>query len=336
MRVVVTGGAGYIGSVVVARLVGSGHAVTVVDDLSKGHRDAIARGAELAVCDLGDAAELAGILKAFAPDAVVHLAARSLVGESMTIPGTYYRQNVTNTLNVLEAMDATGCKSIVFSSTAAVYGEPGLAVGGPGIVEETPTGPTNVYGETKLAAERMIGWYGATRGFRTIVLRYFNASGAVGGLGEDHRPEAHLIPNVLRVANGQAPNLAIFGCDHPTPDGTPIRDYVHVSDLAAAHIRALEVLDAGTVRNDTLNLGSGSGFSVAQIVETARRVTGHAIPTVSADRRAGDPPILVASGARARTILGWNPTESSIESIIGSAWKWHKEHPHGYSVSREV
>ena len=237
MRVVVTGGAGYIGSVVVARLVGSGHAVTVVDDLSKGHRDAIARGAELAVCDLGDAAELASILKAFAPDAVVHLAARSLVGESMAIPGTYYRQNVSNTLNVLEAMDATGCKSIVFSSTAAVYGEPELEVGGTGIVEETPTIPTNVYGETKLAAERMIGWYAATRGFRTIALRYFNASGAVGGLGEDHRPEAHLIPNVLQVALGQAPNLAVYGGDHPTPDGTPIRDYVHVTDLAVAHIR---------------------------------------------------------------------------------------------------
>ena len=334
MRVVVTGGAGYIGSVVVARLVGSGHAVTVVDDLSKGHRDAIARGAELAVCDLGDAAELASILKAFAPDAVVHLAARSLVGESMAIPGTYYRQNVSNTLNVLEAMDATGCKSIVFSSTAAVYGEPELEVGGTGIVEETPTIPTNVYGETKLAAERMIGWYAATRGFRTIALRYFNASGAVGGLGEDHRPEAHLIPNVLQVALGQAPNLAVYGGDHPTPDGTPIRDYVHVTDLAVAHIRALEVLDAGTVTHGTLNLGTGSGFSVAQIVETARRVTGHAIPTVTTGRRAGDPPVLVASGVRARTVLGWNPLESSIEAIIGSAWAWHKAHPHGYSRLR--
>ena len=334
MRVVVTGGAGYIGSVVVARLVGSGHAVTVVDDLSKGHRDAIARGAELAVCDLGDAAELASILKAFGPDAVVHPVARSLVGESMAIPGTCYRQNVTNTLNVLEAMDATGCKSIVFSSTAAVYGEPELEVGGTGIVEETPTIPTNVYGETKLAAERMIGWYAATRGFRTIALRYFNASGAVGGLGEDHRPEAHLIPNVLQVALGQAPNLAVYGGDHPTPDGTPIRDYVHVTDLAVAHIRALEVLDAGTVTHGTLNLGTGSGFSVAQIVETARRVTGHAIPTVTTGRRAGDPPVLVASGVRARTVLGWNPLESSIEAIIGSAWAWHKAHPHGYSRSR--
>ena len=334
MRVVVTGGAGYIGSVVVARLVGSGHAVTVVDDLSKGHRDAIARGAELAVCDLGDPTALGSIFKEFAPDAVVHLAARSLVGESMAIPGTYYRQNVTNTLNVLEAMDAAGCGSIVFSSTAAVYGEPELEVGGTGIVEETPTVPTNVYGETKLAAERMIGWYAVTRGFRKIVLRYFNASGAVGGLGEDHRPEAHLIPNVLQVALGQAPNLAVYGGDHPTPDGTPIRDYVHVTDLAVAHIRALEVLDAGTVTHDTLNLGTGSGFSVAQIVETARRVTGHAIPTVTTGRRAGDPPVLVASAVRARTVLGWNPLESSIEAIIGSAWEWHKEHPHGYSVSR--
>ena len=334
MRVVVTGGAGYIGSVVVARLVGSGHAVTVVDDLSKGHREAVSDGAALAVCDLGDPTALGSIFKEFAPDAVVHLAARSLVGESMAIPGTYYRQNVTNTLNVLEAMDAAGCGSIVFSSTAAVYGEQELEVGGTGIVEETPTIPTNVYGETKLAAERMIGWYAATRGFRTIALRYFNASGAVGGLGEDHRPEAHLIPNVLQVALGQAPNLAIFGCDHPTPDGTPIRDYVHVSDLAAAHIRALEVLDAGTVTHGTLNLGTGSGFSVAQIVETARRVTGHAIPTVTTGRRAGDPPVLVASGVRARTVLGWNPLESSIEAIIGSAWAWHKAHPHGYSRSR--
>jgi UDP-glucose 4-epimerase len=334
MRVVVTGGAGYIGSVVVARLVGSGHAVTVVDDLSKGHREAVSDGAALAVCDLGDPTALGSIFKEFAPDAVVHLAARSLVGESMASPGTYYRQNVTNTLNVLEAMDAAGCGSIVFSSTAAVYGEPGLAVGGPGIVEETPTAPTNVYGETKLAAERMIGWYAVTRGFRTIALRYFNASGAYDGLGEDHRPEAHLIPNVLRVALGQAPNIAVYGGDHPTPDGTPIRDYVHVSDLAAAHIRALEVLDAGTVRNDTLNLGTGSGFSVAQIVETARRVTGHAIPTVTTGRRAGDPPVLVASAVRARTVLGWNPLESSIEAIIGSAWEWHKAHPHGYSSSR--
>ncbi len=334
MRVVVTGGAGYIGSVVVARLVGSGHAVTVVDDLSKGHRDAIARGAELAVCDLGDAAELVRILKAFAPDAVVHLAAQSLVGESMVIPGTYYRQNVTNTLNVLEAMDATGCKSIVFSSTAAVYGEPGLAVGGPGIVEDTPTGPTNVYGETKLAAERMIGWYGATRGFRTIVLRYFNASGAVGGLGEDHRPEAHLIPNVLRVALGQAPNLEVFGNDFPTPDGTPIRDYVHVTDLATAHICALDTLATGAILHDTLNLGTGSGLSVAQIVETARRVTGHSIPTVTMDRRTGDPPILIASGLRARAVLGWIPLESSIETIISSAWEWHRAHPHGYSGAR--
>lgn len=330
MRVLVTGGAGYIGSVVVDRLVGAGHDVAVIDNLSKGHREAVSPGARLEVVDLEDAPAVARAVAACRPDATVHFAALSLVGESMAAPRRYYRGNLVGTLNLLDALDGTGSRAFVLSSTAAVYGEPTGGLDSP-ILESHRLAPTNPYGETKLACERLLSWAAPTMGLRAISLRYFNAAGASGILGEDHDPETHLIPNLLRVALGRSPAIARFGCDYPTPDGTAIRDYVHVEDLAAAHVGAVEALLAGHVGHDALNLGTGTGRSVAEVIEAARRVTGHAIPVDDRPRRAGDPPALVASGDLARSVLGWTPRFRAIDEIVASAWEWARAHPDGYT-----
>ena len=325
MKVLVTGGSGYIGSVTIRRLLAAGHEVAVFDNLERGHRETVPDGVRLHVGDLRDAASIGAAMKAEAPDAVMHFAAYALVGESMRQPELYFSNNVTGGLNLLEAMRAVGVGRIVFSSSCATYGEPGTEL----ISEETPQRPTNPYGESKLAFEKMLGWYGRIHGFSTIALRYFNACGAEGDLGEDHRVpcETHLIPLVLRVALGQAPTAKIFGGDYATPDGTCIRDYVHVSDLADAHLRALESGATGAV-----NLGTGRGFSVREVVESARRVTGRPIPAEVTPRRGGDPDRLVAKVGLAYERLGWKAAYTEIDAIVESAWKWHERHPRGYGA----
>ena len=325
MKVLVTGGSGYIGSVTIRRLMAAGHEVAVFDNLERGHRETVPEGVRLHVGDLRDAASIGAVMKAEAPDAVMHFAAYALVGESMRQPELYFSNNVTGGLNLLEAMRAVGVGRLVFSSSCATYGEPGTEL----ISEETPQRPTNPYGESKLAFEKMLGWYGRIHGFRTIALRYFNACGAEGELGEDHRVpcETHLIPLVLRVALGQAPTAKIFGDDYATPDGTCIRDYVHVSDLADAHLRALESGATGAV-----NLGTGRGFSVREVVESARRVTGRPIPAEVTPRRGGDPDRLVAKVGLAYERLGWKAAYTEIDAIVESAWRWHSRHPRGYGA----
>jgi UDP-glucose 4-epimerase len=330
MNVLVTGGAGYIGSVIVEALVGRGHAVTVLDSLYKGHRGALTPPATLLEVDLGDRAAVARAVAEAgadgAPPAVIHMAADSLVGESMTDPAKYYRNNVINSLNLAEAMLAAGAGLLVFSSTAAVYGEPDAVP----ITEEAPLAPTNVYGETKLTFERALRWLERIKGLRWIALRYFNAAGATERLGEDHDPETHLIPNVLQVPLGKRDHVALFGTDYPTPDGTCIRDYIHVADLAEAHILALEALQREAAPSGAYNLGSGTGYSNRQVIEAARRVTGQPIPVVEEPRRPGDPAALVASSERIRRDLGWAPRYAGIEEIVASAWDWHRRHPDGY------
>ncbi|GIW05833.1 MAG: UDP-glucose 4-epimerase [Dehalococcoidia bacterium] len=323
MRLIVTGGAGYIGSVVADQLVAGGHKVIVVDDLRKGHAAAVPPNAQHARFDLADTAALDALFDRTAPDAVLHFAAYSLVGESVQRPDRYYHNNVTVTLGLLDAMQRHGVRRLVFSSTAAVYGDPQRIP----IVEDEPTAPTNPYGATKLAIEQALPWYEAAFGLRFVSLRYFNAAGATDRLGEDHDPESHLIPLLLQVALGQRPYAEIFGTDYPTPDGTCIRDYIHVSDLAEAHVLALEALDHGS---RIYNLGNGAGFSVREVLETARRVTGHPIPAVEAPRRPGDPPRLVAASDRIVAELGWRPRFPDLEAIVGSAWEWARRHPTGY------
>jgi UDP-glucose 4-epimerase len=330
MNVLVTGGAGYIGSVIVEALLQRGHTVTVLDSLYKGHRAAVTAPAELVPIDLGDRQAVGQTVAALAagsePAAVIHMAADSLVGESMQRPTKYFRNNVINSLNLAEAVVAAGVGLFVFSSTAAVYGEPETVP----ITEDFPHAPTNVYGETKLAFERMLRWLERIHGLRWVALRYFNAAGATERLGEDHDPESHLIPNVLQVPLGKREFVPLFGTDYPTPDGTCIRDYVHVADLAEAHILALEALHRDAVPSGAFNLGSGTGYSNRQVIEAARRVTGHRIPVVEEPRRAGDPAALVASSERIRRDLGWEPQYPGIEEIVGSAWAWHRRHPTGY------
>jgi UDP-glucose 4-epimerase len=330
MNVLVTGGAGYIGSVIVEALAGRGHAVTVLDSLYKGHRAALTPPARLLEGDLGDRAAVGrAVAEAGAdgtPPAVIHMAADSLVGESMADPAKYYRNNVINSLNLAEAMLEAGAGLLVFSSTAAVYGEPDAVP----ITEEAPLAPTNVYGETKLTFERALRWLERLKGLRWIALRYFNAAGATERLGEDHDPETHLIPNVLQVPLGKRDHVALFGTDYPTPDGTCIRDYVHVADLAEAHILALEALHREAAPSGAYNLGSGTGYSNRQVIEAARKVTGQPIPVVEAPRRPGDPAALVASSERIRRDLGWAPRYPGIEEIVASAWDWHRRHPDGY------
>ena len=317
MRVAVTGGAGYIGSVVVEVLVERGHEVLVIDNLSKGHRDAVMATAFVEL-DLADRERLAAELRAFRCEAVIHMAADSLVGESVADPAKYYRNNVGGGLTLLDAMRDSNVTRLVFSSTAAVYGEPATQP-----IEETASlQPTNPYGETKLAFERALRWYAGAYGVSSVSLRYFNAAGATERNGERHDPETHLIPLVLQAATGRLSHVTVFGDDYPTPDGTCVRDYIHVHDLADAHVRALDALTGpGVVSAYNLGCG-GEGYSVRQVIDTASRVTGMNIPVQIASRRAGDPAVLVASSARIRKELGWNPARPDLESIIVSAWKW--------------
>ncbi|UQZ84820.1 UDP-glucose 4-epimerase [Paenibacillus konkukensis] len=327
MAILVTGGAGYIGSHTVAELLARNEEVVVVDNLQQGHREAVL-GGKLYVGDLRDADFMDTLFKENEIEAVIHFAANSLVGESMQNPGKYYHNNVYGTLCLLEKMNEYGVKKIVFSSTAATYGEPEQVP----IVESDRTLPTNAYGETKLAMEKMMRWFDTAHGIKYVSLRYFNAAGAheSGRIGEDHSPETHLIPIILQVALGQREHISIFGEDYATPDGTCIRDYIHVTDLADAHILAVEKLRKGG-DSSIYNLGNGKGFSVKEVVEIARQVTGHPIPAVVQERRAGDPAVLIASSARTQAELGWKPQRDSLEHIINSAWTWHKNHPNGYA-----
>ena len=327
MRVLVTGGAGYIGSHTVRELCAQGHAVTVFDNLSKGHVEAVPDGVAFTKGDIRDSELLGAVLRGSGIEAVVHFAADSLVGESMQKPSQYYWNNVTGTLNLLDVMLACEVKKIVFSSTAAVYGEP---VGWP-IKEEFPTHPTNVYGRTKLVIEGMLADYAQAYGLNYVSLRYFNAAGAAehGVIGEDHMPETHLIPLILQTALGKRDAISIYGADYPTADGTCIRDYIHVRDLAEAHVLALQHLAVGG-ESRVFNLGSETGFSVRQVIDEAKRVTGVDFSVREAARRSGDPAVLVASSARIRSELGWLPKHSDVRSILSSAWEWHKKHPEGY------
>jgi len=326
VNVLVTGGAGYIGSVIVEFLLQQGHAVTVLDSLYKGHRGAVEAPARLVDVDLADGNAVRRVLSDTGTAAVIHMAADSLVGESMTNPTKYFRNNVINSLTLAEAMLAAGVKRMVFSSTAAVYGEPERVP----ITEDVALAPTNVYGESKLAFERMLSWLDRIQGVRWIALRYFNAAGATETHGEDHDPESHLIPIVLQVPLGKREHVQLFGTDYPTPDGTCLRDYIHVADLAEAHILALQALSEGRVPSGAYNLGNGTGYSNREVIESCRRVSGHAIPVEQAPRRAGDPAALVASSARIRRDLGWRPRYPEIDQIVESAWHWHQRHPHGY------
>ena len=321
MKVLVTGGAGYIGSVAVERFLDEGHAVAVFDNLERGHREAVDSRAQFIPGDLRNAPAIEKAMLEVRPEAVVHFAAYALVGESMERPEAYFGNNLRGGINLAEAMLAAGVRRIVFSSTCAVYGQPEISP----ITEDVSKAPTNPYGESKLMLEKVLGWYQRLRGFKPVFLRYFNACGASGKYGEDHSPESHLIPNMLKVALGQSPSVSLFGDDYDTPDGTCIRDYIHVLDLINAHHRALENDMTGA-----LNLGTGEGYSVLQVLEKARKVTGHPIPAVKKPRRHGDPARLVSSAAKAGRILNWRPEHSGLEEIIRTAWEWHRAHPHGY------
>lgn len=326
MNILVTGGAGYIGSHTVLELINRNHRVVVLDNLSKGHRAALG-GVELVHGDTSDTVLLKELFKKHRIEAVVHFAASSLVGESVRQPADYYHNNVVKGLALLDAMAESGVQCLVFSSTAAVYGEP---VEVP-IPEEHPTVPTNPYGATKLALEGAMGWYGRAYGLRCASLRYFNAAGAVpsGEIGEDHDPETHLIPLVLKSAMGLIPHLEIYGTDYPTPDGTCVRDYIHVSDLAAAHALALDALASGTPAA-VYNLGNGNGYSVLEVIKTAEKVVGRPIKVKYGPRRPGDPAALVASSRRIMDELGWQPRFADLTTIIETAWRWHSGHPAGF------
>ena len=324
MRILVTGGAGYVGSVSVEALAAAGHDIVVLDDLSTGHRTADLAGARLVAGTYADQAAVTAILTSERIDAVLHCAARSTVAESIEDPARYYRENVVGGVALLDAMRAAGVLRLVISSTAAVYGIPDAVP----IPETAPLAPINPYGETKRTFEAAAAWYGLADGLRSVSLRYFNVAGASARNGEVHVPETHLIPNVLAAADGGEP-LRLFGDDYPTPDGTPIRDYLHVEDLAAAHLAALEATAPGDRRTDVAlvcNLGSGSGASVKEVVAAAERVIGRSIPRTIAARRAGDPPTLVAAIHRAREVLGWRPERSGLDEMIGSAWRWRAGH----------
>jgi UDP-glucose 4-epimerase len=318
MRLLVTGGAGYVGSVVAAMLVEAGHDVTVVDDLTLGHRDAVPPGARFVYADLLDReAVRSGMASGF--DAVLHFAARSLVGESIAEPTRYFRHNVNVAVNLLDAMRADDVPRIVFSSTAAVYGEPDTVP----IPEDAPTLPTNPYGASKLAVDQLLGFAVGAYGLSATSLRYFNVAGAYGPFGERHDPETHLIPRLLAAASGTGPGFELYGTDYPTPDGTAVRDYIHVCDLAEAHLRALEApVEPGS--HQIYNLGNGEGFSVREVLAVAREVTGARLPAQERDRRPGDPARLVASSKRARAELGWQPSRGELGTIIADAWSFHR------------
>lgn len=323
MRVLVTGGAGYIGSVVTEVLLDRGDEVVVYDNLSTGHSAAIDPRAIFVQGDLLDAERLTTTLRAWRVEAVVHLAARALVGESVAAPQLYYQNNVVAGLGLLRAMLTAEVPRIVFSSTAATFGEP---VKQP-VEEDDPQAPTNPYGQTKLVFEQALRWYDRAYGLRSVALRYFNAAGATATHGEDHHPETHLIPRLLRVAAGLEGEATIHGDDWPTRDGTCVRDYVHIVDLAQAHLLALDAVDRGS---RVYNLGCGGGFTVREVLEAARRVSGHPIPARVGPRRPGDPAVLVASSARIRQELGWTPRFENLDAIVGSAWEWMRAHPRGY------
>ena len=324
MKVLVTGGAGYIGSVTSEVLLSRGHDVVVFDNLSQGHRAAVPAAAEWVEGDLSSSQEIREAIGQHRPEAVMHFAARSLVGESMDKPFVYLRDNVVNGLNLLDACVAGGVERFILSSTANLFGTPASAM----IDEQAPIAPGSPYGESKWALERALGWLSQTKNLRFASLRYFNAAGASDERGEHHTPETHLIPLVLQVAAGLRQHITIFGDDYDTPDGTCIRDYIHVLDLAEAHILALHALDQG---NRVYNLGNGEGFSVRQVIETARAVTGASIREQLGPRRGGDPARLVASSDRIRDELGWVPRFPDLEQIIDSAWRWHQQHPDGYT-----
>lgn len=323
MNIFVTGGAGYIGSATAEALIRMGHSVTVFDSLITGHRAAVPMEAEFIHASLDDSHALAEALTSTKYDAIMHFAAFIEAGESMKDPGKFFRNNFTNSLQLMETAAQAGVKKLVFSSTAAVYRsseEP--------LTEESPLGPTNVYGHTKLMTEQALEWYREIHGLHFAALRYFNACGALPGRGEAHQPESHLIPRVLQIALGQAESATIYGTDYPTPDGTCIRDYIHIGDLVSAHILALDALD----KWDKLvfNVGSGNGFSVREVIETARKVTGHAIPALESPRRPGDSARLVASPNKIMSELGWKPSRTNLREILSSAWEWHKSNPNGY------
>jgi UDP-glucose 4-epimerase len=324
MKLLVTGGAGYIGSIVAQQLLDAGHEVVVLDNLSRGHRDAVPAGARLAEVDLLDAERVREtVAEGF--DGALHFAAYALVAESVAYPERYYRNNVVGSLNLLDALRAAEVKRLVFSSTCAVYGEPEVVP----MDETTPTRPVNAYGASKLAVDGMIADECRAHGLGAVSLRYFNVAGASGCLGEDHEPETHLIPNVLRAAQGILPEVQIFGTDYPTPDGTAVRDYIHIEDLAGAHLLALVGARPGEHR--IFNLGNGNGFSVREVIEAARELTGLEIPVREAPRRPGDPPQLVAASGRIRAELGWEPRKPALAAMVGDAWAFARAHPHGYA-----
>ena len=323
MNILVTGGAGYIGSATAEALLNAGHTVTIYDSLVTGHRAAVPEGAKFIEANLSDSYTLAETLTDQNFDAVMHFAAFIEAGESMKDPGRFYMNNFTNSVSLMETAVRAGVKRFVLSSTAAVFkssDEP--------LTEESPLGPTNVYGHTKLLVEQALDWYRQIHGLHFAALRYFNACGALPNRGEAHQPESHLIPLVLRVPLGERDSANIYGTDYPTPDGTCIRDYIHIADLVSAHLLALD----GLQESDSLiyNLGSGNGYSVREVIETARRVTGHPIPAVELPRREGDSARLVASSEKIKRELGWKPEHDNLEEIISSAWNWHKSHPKGY------
>lgn len=322
MNVFVTGGAGYIGSICVEELLNAGHQVTVLDNLTEGHRSAVDPRAKFIQGCLSDAALVTQSMRDSQAEAILHFAANALVGESMTNPGKYFRNNVASGLNLLDAAVACGVKKFVFSSTCATYGPPDRVP----MTEELPQRPINPYGESKLMFEKMLMWYQQLHGLEFVAFRYFNAAGASGKYGEHHRIETHLIPNVLKVALGQSTQCEIYGTDYPTPDGTCIRDYIHIVDLAQAHILGLAPGKQGF-----FNLGNGDGYSVRQVISTCEKITGRQILAVEKPRRPGDPPKLVASAEKAMRELGWRPKFPKLEEIVATAWEWHRQHPDGYA-----
>ena len=321
MKILVVGGAGYIGSICTELLLDEGHEAIVFDNLGEGHRSAVDSRARFIQGDLAEREKIQATLSSTRPDAVMHFAASALVGESMRDPSKYFRNNISNGLNLLDTMVAAHVQRIVFSSTCAIFGMPERLP----IDETAPARPINPYGESKLAFEKILRWYDQIHGLKFVSLRYFNAAGATGNFGEDHRLETHLIPNVLKVALGQEPHVEIYGNDYETSDGTCIRDYIHIVDLARAHILAL-----GAAKSEFYNLGTGGGSSVREVIAICRKITGRTIDTVERPRRAGDPPRLIASSEKIEKELGWRPKFQSLDTIIESAWKWHQKFPHGY------
>lgn len=322
MNVFVTGGAGYIGSICVEELINAGHVVTVLDNLSEGHRSAVDGRARFIQGNLGDRELISRALGEAKPEAIIHFAAHALVGESMQDPGKYFRNNVASGLELLDAAVKNGVRKFVFSSTCATYGPPEKVP----MTEDLPQRPINPYGESKLMFEKMLDWYQRIYGLEFVAFRYFNAAGASEKFGEHHKIETHLIPNVLKVPLGQAQQCEIYGTDYPTPDGTCIRDYIHIVDLAQAHILAMEPGKQGFY-----NLGNGEGYSVREVIRMCEKVSGKTIPAVEKPRRPGDPPRLVASAEKAFRELGWKPKYPRLEEIVSTAWEWHKAHPNGYA-----